>query len=110
MRGKYFQKKLILTFIRLKSLETSKMSEQNEWLAERNSLQEEVQKWKSLLQQRTQEARDRIQEMKNELLEQQEEERAVFRVCAQLDMITHFFSNKLARRLIEEWLWPSSKL
>jgi hypothetical protein len=61
-------------------METSKMSDQNEWLQERNSLQEEALKWKTLLQQRTQEARDRIQEMKNELLQQQEEERAAFRV------------------------------
>lgn len=62
------------------------MSEQNEWLQERNSLQEEVQKWKTLLQTRTQEARDRIQEMKNELLEQQEEERANFRQQARQEL------------------------
>lgn len=77
------------------------MSEQNEWLQERNSLQEEVQKWKSLLQQRTQEARDRIQEMKNELLEQQEEERAVFRVCFS-QIQAYFFSNKPDKSSTEE--------
>jgi len=71
---------------RLRTVENSKMTEQNEWLDERNTLQEEIQKLKTVLQTRTKEARDRIEEMKNELLQQQEDDRAAFRQHARQEL------------------------